>query len=86
MGVHNTMIDLNDHLFAELERLGDEELTGEDLEREINRAKAISEVGRCAIENANVVLRACDFEERKLSADLATPRMLLGDRGTDGRS
>ena len=42
MGVPNTMMDLNDHLFAELERLGDEGLEGEALEKEINRAKAIA--------------------------------------------
>lgn len=30
----NTLVDLNNHLFAEMERLGDEDLKGEELEAE----------------------------------------------------
>ena len=30
----NTLVDLNNHLFAELERLSDEDLTSEELEAE----------------------------------------------------
>lgn len=29
----NTLMDLNNHLFAELERLGDEDLSQEELEK-----------------------------------------------------
>lgn len=42
----NTLGDLNNHLFAQMERLSDEELSGEALAEEINRAKAISQVER----------------------------------------
>ena len=28
----NTLVDLNNHLFAEMERLGDEDLKGEELD------------------------------------------------------
>lgn len=31
----NTLVDLNNHLFAEMERLGDEDLKGEELEEEL---------------------------------------------------
>ena len=31
----NTLTDLNNHLFAQLEKLGDDDLTGEELNTEI---------------------------------------------------
>lgn len=54
----NTLGDLNNHLFAQLERLGDEDLTGEALQEEMERAKSISIVSKQIIDNANVVLQA----------------------------
>lgn len=48
--MNNKLIDLNNHLFAEMERLGDEDLLGEDLDKEIERAKAITGVKGRAIQ------------------------------------
>ena len=58
----NKITDLNDHLFAELERLGDEALQGETLEDEISRAKALSQVADRIIDNARLVLEATELE------------------------
>lgn len=38
----NGLIDLNNHLFAALERLNDESIVGGQLETEIARAKAMN--------------------------------------------
>lgn len=54
----NTMIDLNNHLFEQLERLNDEELTTEVLEKEIKRGKAMTELANAIINNANTVIKA----------------------------
>lgn len=54
----NKLSDLNDHLFMTLERLGDEDLSNEELEKEIERSKAISTVAGKIIDNARLVLDA----------------------------
>lgn len=59
--MQNTLTDLNNHLFAQLERLGDEDLTGDKLAEEINRAKAVSDIATQVISNGNLVLKAKTF-------------------------
>lgn len=54
----NKLIDLNNHLFAQLERLGDEDLTQEQLGLEMQRTEAIVSIGDQIVQNANVALRA----------------------------
>lgn len=76
--MRNTLGDLNNHLFAELERLGDEELTGEDLDKEIRRASAIANVSKNIISNANVILQAIKFKEDELMKTEEMPKMLEG--------
>lgn len=57
----NKLTDLNDHLFAQLERLGDEDLTEEALERETQRTNAIIGVSEQIINNAQVALNAAEL-------------------------
>lgn len=48
----NKINDLRDHLFAQLERLGDESVKPESMYSEIERAKAIAEVAKVIVESA----------------------------------
>lgn len=48
----NTLGDLNNHLFAQLEKLGDEDLKGDELEAEIRRSEAMAKVGEQIIKTA----------------------------------
>lgn len=77
----NSLIDLNNHLFAEMERLGDEDLKGDDLKAELERANMISGVARAIIDNANTVLRAARFQEDRLDINNRAPELLLGSSG-----
>jgi len=54
----NKLSDLNNHLFAQLERLNDENLNAETLQLELERTKAIECISRNIIDNAKLVLNA----------------------------
>ena len=75
----NTLGDLNNHLFAQLERLGDEELKGEELQEEIVRAKSVTAIASQIISNGNLVLEAEKFKADTLGRSNAkAPDMLEG--------
>jgi hypothetical protein len=75
----NTLGDLNNHLFAQLERLGEEDLQGEKLQEEIDRAKSITSIASQIISNGNLVLQAEKFKAETLGKSKAeAPKMLEG--------
>lgn len=77
--MRNTLGDLNNHLFAQLERLNDEDIKGEDLQEEITRAKAVTGIASQIISNANVVLQAKKLQAETLGRDKTEmPKMLEG--------
>lgn len=69
----NKMIDLNNHLFAQLERLSDENLTDEELEREAKRARAIKEISSDVIKLAEVSLSAMRYKFNAIDASVPLP-------------
>lgn len=54
----NKLTDLNNHLFAQLERLSDEELTPEQIETEVKRTDAIVAVSDQIVAGASLQLKA----------------------------
>lgn len=72
----NSLMDLNNHLFAALERLNDEDTQGEALSQEISRAKAIGDVASKIIDNATVALNAEKLKAEYGQASFAKPQMI----------
>ncbi len=74
----NKLLDLNDHLFAQMERLSDEDLEGEKLSQEILRAKAVGAVATQIIGNARLALDAAAVIQEHL---IKNPPTMLGMNG-----
>jgi len=56
--VKNKLTDLNNHLFAQLERLAEEDMAPETLDAEVKRAQAIVSVADKITSNAALQLQA----------------------------
>ncbi len=71
----NKLIDLNNHLFAQLERLSDESLTSEALQAEIQRSQAVTSVAKEIVANGRLVL---DAQKQFDSGNVHLPNEILG--------
>lgn len=56
--MQNKLIDLNNHLFAQIERLSEEDIDSGQLEKEVVRSSAITSVSKEIISNARLALDA----------------------------
>lgn len=66
----NKMTDLNNHLFSQLEKLLDPDLSDDELKNEIARAGAVSSIAANIIQNANTAIKAMSmFENRQIESD-----------------
>ncbi len=82
----NKLIDLNDHLFEQLERLNDEDLSDEQLEKEISRSKAITDIAENIINNGELMFKAQKhYDEYGIKYNQKNTVLLLG-ADTDGKS
>lgn len=76
-GPRNTLGDLNNHLFAQLEKMDDDELTGEQLDNEIRRTEAIAKISEQIIKNGELQFRAMKhMDEYGYERQKAIPDML----------
>ena len=73
--VKNKLIDLNNHLFAQLERLSDEETQGEGLKEEIERSKAVATIAKTIVDNARLALDATKAMNDRC---IVNPPLMLG--------
>jgi len=72
----NKLVDLNNHLFAQLERLSDEELKGEELAVEMNRAKAVTGVAKEIVANGKLALDVQKAVTERYVEGESLPKML----------
>lgn len=56
--MRNKLVDLNNHLFEQMERLNDEDLKGEKLNAEIKRSLAMAKVANSITKNNAIHLSA----------------------------
>ena len=76
--MRNTLGDLSLHLFAQLEKLSDDDLKGEKLKEEILRTKAIESIAKQIIDNSHLALQVQKLKNNIIDADMEIPRMLEG--------
>lgn len=75
--MRNKLEDLNNHLFAQLERLGDETMDGDKVRKEIERGKAISSVASQIIASGNLALQAAKLMDNREDANTSLPKLLV---------
>ena len=72
----NKLIDLNDHLFEQLEKLNDDDLKGEDLKTEIERTHAMTNIAKQIINTGSLALKAKKAVIDGILADEDVPDVL----------
>ncbi len=73
----NTLGDLNNHLFAQLEKLNDDDLSGEELEAEIKRSEAMAKISDQIIKNGELQYKAMvHMDEYGYERQKVVPEML----------
>lgn len=76
MAIMNKQSDLDNHLFAELERLGDEDLEGDDLKAEIARAKSIAVIAAQINTSRSIQVDVARFRDEARAVDPELPAAL----------
>ncbi len=81
--MRNTLSDLNNALFEQIERIQDDELSEEDLDKEIKRSQAVTKIAEVIVRNGELALKTMEhlneygYGRRRGDADLApVPAML----------
>lgn len=77
----NTLTDLNNYLFESIERLNDDNLSDEELEREIKRSDAVQKVAKTIIDNGSLALQAQKhFDDYGINTQVEMPLLQITDK------
>ena len=78
--MRNTLSDLNNVLFEQLERLSDDSMTDEELERQLKRTDQIMRVSEKIIANGDLAFRAIQHRDKYYgTGGKQLPPMLEGE-------
>lgn len=73
----NTLSDLNNYLFEQLERLNDDSLSEDELERELKKTDAVVKVSEKIIETGELAFRTMQhMDQYGYGSDRVVPAML----------
>lgn len=72
----NRLEDLNDMLFNQLVRLDKDDISDDELKKEVDRSKAMNSVAHTIVDNARVVLSAAKFMDNRIDPNSELPHMI----------
>lgn len=55
--MQNNLTALNNYLFEQIERINDDSLSGEELDKEIKRSAAVTNIAKTIIDNGELALK-----------------------------
>ena len=74
----NTLTDLNKKLFEQMDKLSKEDISSEELEKEITRSESMIKLAGVIISNGELALKAAKFKDDMMDATAKLPKMLEG--------
>lgn len=75
----NTLNDLNNYLFEQIERISDDSLNDDELNKEIKRSDAVQRVAKTIVDNASLVLQAKKHADEWGNSDVSAPMLGIED-------
>ena len=74
----NSLNDLNEKLFDQMDKLSKEDISEEELEKEISRSETMIKLATVIINNGELALKAAKFKDDMMDATAKLPKMLEG--------
>ena len=65
----NTLADLNTKLFEQMDKLSKDDISSEELDKEMARSESMIKIANVIISNGDLALRAAKFKDDMLNAD-----------------
>lgn len=78
----NTLLDLNNYLFEQIERLNDDSISDEELDRELKKTDSIVKISEKIIQNGELAFKTMKhMDDYGYGQTRSVPKMLSSDEG-----